>query len=163
MSVIFQWSRLGKKKKISGGKTLAEACKRRKAFPLFLAGEGPRAAGSPQPVPGHRSGPRAHAGGHQHRWVTAGGGGWVLGSVEMNSFLSQNTLGRRDGSKGNGEGGLNISGEGAGEPLKHLTRCQTETVNTVSAAEVDGGKKTKTKKTHYSRKTTLGRKKKKKI
>lgn len=37
--------------------------------------------------------------------------------------------------------------------LKHLPRCQTETVNTVSAAEVDGGKKNKT--TRYSRKQPL--------
>lgn len=69
----------------------------------------------------------------------------------MNSVLSQNTSKSRDGPprglEERGErikyyrGGKGGGGWGGTTVLKHLTRCQTETVNTVSAAEVDGKKK----------------------
>lgn len=61
------------------------------------------AAGSPSPSRGIAPGAR----GWHRSWLRRRPGGWVgwfWGSVEMNSFLSQNTLNRRDGTgKGVGE------------------------------------------------------------
>lgn len=66
----------------------------------------PRPAGSLSPRPGLE--PEREP---QHQWGSAG---WLLGGVEMNSFLSQNTLNGRIGSEGGRGGGLNISREGMG-------------------------------------------------
>lgn len=107
-SVIFQRSRLDKKKKVSGGKTLGEPWRGGRLSRSSSPGR-PRPAGSPSPWTGHRSRGRGwhrrgDPGTGEGTPAPAGVCGVLLGGVEMNSFLSQNTLNGRVGSEGSGEG-----------------------------------------------------------
>lgn len=102
-SVIFQRSRLDRKSQRweNTGRTL----ERRKTLPLFLGGKDRGRPGAPARGTGHgatRPGPRlAPERGPRHQWGSAG---WLLRGVEMNSFLSQNTLNGRVGNEGSGKG-----------------------------------------------------------
>lgn len=88
-SVIFQRSRLDKKKISQRWENTGRTLERRKTLPLFLAG-------SPRTSIGAGSGEGTPA--------AVGVCGVAFGGVEMNSFLSQNTLNGRVGSEGSGEG-----------------------------------------------------------